>query len=142
VVRALSRLLHGFDKTYICIDALDECNEEHRLDLIRCLAELSSSQPDSTNFLPIRLFVTSRPPIAEYIKSHTYTALDSKIPLFATLEANTDDIATYIAHKIDEDKRVKMDDSFKKQIIAEIVSASQGMSVIDFACHVFQKNAS
>ncbi|CCX34027.1 Similar to Ankyrin repeat domain-containing protein 50; acc. no. Q9ULJ7 [Pyronema omphalodes CBS 100304] len=130
VVHALSRLLHDFDKTYICIDALDECNEEPRLDLIRCLAELSSSQPDSTNFLPIRLFVTGRPPMAEYVKSHTYTALDSKIPLFARLEANTDDIAAYVAHKIDEDKRVKMDDGFKKQIIDEIVSASQGMFLL------------
>jgi hypothetical protein len=54
-----------------------------------------------------------------------------------TLVANTEDIAAYIAHKIDEDKMDGMDDDFKEQIAKEIVSASQGMFVICLACLVF-----
>jgi hypothetical protein len=128
-VHALSRLLHGFDESYICIDALDECTEEHRWDLIQCLAGLSSSS-DRTNLLrPIRLFFTGQPPMEEYVKSHT--AVDPEIPLMAVkLEANTEDIAAYVAHKIDMDKGVRMKDDFKKHIVAEIVSASQRMFVI------------
>jgi hypothetical protein len=134
VVHALSELLRGFDKTYICIDALDECNEEDRRQLIQRLAELSSFS-DRDNLLPIRLFFTGRPPMEKYVKSHT--SVEPKIPLMVKLEANTEDIAAYIAHKIDEDKMVEMDDAFKKHIAEEIVSVSQGMFVICLACLVF-----
>ncbi|CCX31727.1 Similar to Putative ankyrin repeat protein RBE_0317; acc. no. Q1RJR6 [Pyronema omphalodes CBS 100304] len=122
-VQALSRLLHGFDKTNICIDALDEFNEEHRRDLIRCISGLSSSA-DHTNLRPIRLFLTGRPHMEDYVKSHT--AVVPKIPLLARLEANTEDIATYVAHKINMD-RVKVDDGFKKFLLP----ALQIESVLD-----------
>ncbi|KAI5810771.1 hypothetical protein BZA77DRAFT_347537 [Pyronema omphalodes] len=47
-------------KFYICIDALDECDEPHRAKLIQALATISRncSQPDT-----IRIFFTTRPHI-------------------------------------------------------------------------------
>jgi hypothetical protein len=45
------------------------------------------------------------------------------------LAANTDDIAVYVTHKLNEDATVTMTEDFKKQIVEEIVSTAQGMSV-------------
>ncbi|KAI5816207.1 hypothetical protein BZA77DRAFT_344472 [Pyronema omphalodes] len=126
-VHSLSRLLKGFDKTYICIDALDECNETDRRQLIQYLVELSSSSDDNES-RPIRLFFTGRPPMENYVISHT--SVEPEIPFMVKLQASTEDITAYIAHKIDEDKTIDMDDGFKKYIVEEIVSASKGMFLL------------
>ncbi|KAI5818441.1 hypothetical protein BZA77DRAFT_342841 [Pyronema omphalodes] len=126
-VSAFSGLIRCFDKTYICIDALDECNETDRRQLIQYLAELSSvsNQKDT---LPVRLFFTGRPSMEKYVQSHT--SIKPKIPLMVKLQASTEDIAAYIAHRISEDNMVGMDDDFKEHIIKEIVSASQNMFLL------------
>ncbi|KAI5816856.1 hypothetical protein BZA77DRAFT_343876 [Pyronema omphalodes] len=126
-VSALSGLIRGFDKTYICIDALDECNETDRRQLVHYLSEVSSLS-DQNNMLPVRLFFTGRPSMERYVSSHT--SIEPKIPLMVKLEARTEDIAAYIAHRLSEDKTVGMNDDFKEEIIKEIISASQKMFLL------------
>jgi hypothetical protein len=53
----------------------------------------------------------------------------SPSPLSMQLVANTGDIAAYVTHKLNQDKMVKMPEDFKKQIVEEIVTTAQGMSV-------------
>ncbi|KAI5816223.1 hypothetical protein BZA77DRAFT_293625 [Pyronema omphalodes] len=125
-LHVISLLLRGFDKIYICIDGLDECNERDRRLLVQYLVELSSS--NRSNPLSIRFFFTGSPAMEEYVKSHT--AVAPLIPVAMRLEANPEDVAAYIARRIEEDKLVQMDDGFKKHIIREIASASQGMFLL------------
>lgn len=121
----LSRILQEFDKVYICIDAQDECTEEPRRDLIGCLRGLSNSDPTESEPPEIRLFVTGRPHIKDYVATH-FSIAGSSIPLAMELKARNEDIAVCINYKLELDT-IKMDEDFKKQIVSEIVSTSQGM---------------
>ncbi|KAI5792890.1 hypothetical protein FPQ18DRAFT_19519 [Pyronema domesticum] len=40
-IRSLSKVLEGFDRVYLCLDALDECQDEHRRQLIQSLKDLA-----------------------------------------------------------------------------------------------------
>jgi hypothetical protein len=44
IIQCLSTTLRKFEKTYVCIDALDECHEEHRGKLIRHLKDIAASE--------------------------------------------------------------------------------------------------
>lgn len=124
VLEALSTMFQSFDKIYLCIDALDECTDEYRWSLLNHLKTLSN--PDESHLLSVKLFFTGRPQMKDYVNSHS----DIVSPRFVALEANSDDIAAYVAYELKMDTKVKMSDDFKNQIIAEIVAASQGMLVI------------
>jgi hypothetical protein len=121
--QALSLTLQTFDRVYLCIDALDECDEGHRGCFIDCIQELVTA--DIINSQPIKLFFTARPQIKDYIV--TRPSISSLNPLSMTLEANSGDIATYVTDKLEKDTRVKMEDEFKRTIVAEIVASSEGM---------------
>jgi hypothetical protein len=54
--RLLVELLKGLGRSYLVLDALDECSEEHRASLLRTLAQLGQSQG-------ARILITSRPHI-------------------------------------------------------------------------------
>ncbi|KAI5808432.1 hypothetical protein BZA77DRAFT_348101 [Pyronema omphalodes] len=128
IQRLLKKKKEGFEKTYICIDALDECNEADRRQLIQYLVELSSPSDNDDDYPPIRLFFTGRPTMEQYVTSHASIA--PTIPLTVKLEASTEDIAAYIAHKICEDHKFEMDDDLKNEIAEKIVSTSQGMFLL------------
>jgi hypothetical protein len=92
----LSQVISSFQRTYVCVDALDECPEEHRVNLIQSLRGLSAVDGHEST---INLFFTGRPHIKEHIKPSPSNG--SPIPSSVTLEANTEDIATYIVYKLD-----------------------------------------
>lgn len=127
-VQALSRTLRSFDRTYLCIEALDERLEEHRYEFIRCLNELGASDSNHPPF--IRIFLTGRPLIKNEVNSHPSVVANPRTLVSMLLEANTGDIAAYVTHKISMHTRVRMDEDFKRQIVAEITAASQGMLVV------------
>jgi hypothetical protein len=58
--RLLRETVKQLQKFYVCIDALDECNEKYRRELIQSLAKLSNECSRQTL---IRIFFTSRPHI-------------------------------------------------------------------------------
>jgi hypothetical protein len=66
-VKALSETLGLFDKAYLCIDALDECTEEHRGKLISCLTQLVTASHTTP---AVKLFFTGRPQMKGYVESH------------------------------------------------------------------------
>jgi hypothetical protein len=116
-LRFLSAILRTFDMTYLCIDALDECADDHRWNLIHSLKGLVVHDPTQLPF--VRLFFTGRPHMKNYISMSS-----------VTLEASEEDVSAYINYKLGMDTKAKMTDEFKKQIVTEILATSQGMLVI------------
>lgn len=118
-------VLESFHRAYICIDALDECDDDHRKVLLQLLARV---MPDST-----RLFLTSRPSVESDVNQY----LGVKSPIIIQHVANKQDIEKYINHRIDEDNRPDlMNDSLRNEIVAKISAASQQMWVYGNEPHI------
>ncbi|KAI5807783.1 hypothetical protein BZA77DRAFT_288824 [Pyronema omphalodes] len=108
--RLLGETIKQLRRFYICIDALDECDERHRADFIQALAKISSnsSQPDT-----IRIFFTTRPHIKweELVKRNPAIGSLDHI----CLKARQEDIRIYITHEID----VNQDEECMNEISGE-----------------------
>ncbi|KAI5810769.1 hypothetical protein BZA77DRAFT_162222, partial [Pyronema omphalodes] len=124
--RWLGETIKQLRKFYICIDALDECDEAHRAKLIQALATISSncSQPDT-----IRIFFTTRP----HIKCDELVKRNPGIGSLhhMRLKARQEDIRIYLTHEIDVDENKEcMDDELRKEILDTIVTNSDGMFLL------------
>jgi hypothetical protein len=107
-------LLRGFESTYVCIDALDECEPQSRSTLLRFLRTFNDGS--------LRVFCTSRPSIEA-------EAIDLLGPLGAkTVEifAHENDLRRHIHVKITQDRHNQaMDEELEEEITAELLSRSQ-----------------
>jgi hypothetical protein len=120
----LSQILRLFTKSYICIDALDECRDDERRSLVQSLKALS----DALKFYQYsaRIIVTARHHVNENVNRDLIEDPSSII----TLEANQEDIAKYVRQEMENDVNgVSMTDEFKEAVVAKILSSSNGMSV-------------
>jgi hypothetical protein len=127
MLQALSKTLRQFDKTYICISALDECDEKQRGKLAQSLKQLTAGTFDEREPLAVKLFFTGRPQMKDFINSHP--SMLSTLPVSIKLEASEGDIIAFIHHRIQEDTKVTMEEDFKNEIITNIVATSQGTLV-------------
>jgi len=110
ILKLLSAALKSQKRTFICIDALDECVAENRPEFLR---SLSSIIMDSEN---ARLFVTGRPHIQAALKEHHSGAL--QVILFKPAKG---DIQRYLEMKLlDDDLRQEMDSELKSGILEVI----------------------
>ncbi|KKZ63280.1 hypothetical protein EMCG_00263 [[Emmonsia] crescens] len=104
-----------FDRSYICIDALDECND------LAGLMELLVRLPS------VQICVMSRRHLKEAVQHHINN------PLSITVVAKQDDIHLYVKSKINED-RVKdsdlMDERLEKEISNKISKLSTGIFLL------------
>jgi hypothetical protein len=127
VFRILANALGRFKKAYICIDALDECqNERNRGDFLGHLRNLLPG--NAVRGHSVQIFVTGRPHVEVDVKG--FLLSDPGSTLSVKLEASTHDIMQYVAHEIEKDSRmgkVVMKDDFKKEIFDEITKHSGGM---------------
>jgi hypothetical protein len=121
--RLLGETVKQFQKFYVCIDALDECDEGHRRKLIEPLAKISNERSQQTS---IRIFFMARPHIdwKEIMKCHPGLG-----PLdYIRLKAHPDDIRRYVFHMIDMDENNGfMNDTLRSEILERIVDDSDGM---------------
>ena len=105
----------SYEKCFIVIDALDECNNQiHRKEIVRVLKILSTGK--------VRLFVTSRPhprDIREYFEN----------ALRITIEASEADIKSYCSRMIKENPNVAeiMDEALRERVASSIASKADGM---------------
>jgi hypothetical protein len=114
-------VLRHFDRFYICIDALDECNDRQRKHLLPLLAKIFGQSGTQS----ARLFVTGRPYMEKQIAGYFQVSLGS-----ITLSATADDIRRYVTRQLEmDDNYGDMDDSFKKEITDIIVDTADGMFV-------------
>jgi hypothetical protein len=111
-----SLILGQFDTVYICIDALDECEPESRVQLLQFLKSM-----DSTS---IRLFLTGRHSVAAEVTG-TFLVLSPKT---LSIIAAEEDIRIYLSQRLANDRYPEaMNESLNNQIVEKLVSLSQGL---------------
>ncbi|KAF3938207.1 Ankyrin-3 [Dactylella cylindrospora] len=114
------QLASSFATTYIVVDALDECDAEHRLDVLDVLQELADAG--------IRIFTTSRPHPEDI--NDVFEGADK-----IELTARPDDISKYIRAEIARYQRGKpktrqIEDQLKERIVTDLVYMSHGMFLL------------
>ena len=82
----------SLQQTFLCLDALDECMEEHRPDILDSLRQVLERSPST------RVFLTGRPQIRGEIERRLAgrTAIVSITP-------SRDDIVEYLRARLDKD---------------------------------------
>ena len=110
-------VLPSFDRIFICIDALDECLVEHRMEFLRSLRKIMQ------NSKGLRLSLTGRPHIPEEARKYL------KIPaVILNVQPSQDDITRYLVRKLDDDPDPDvMDGELRAEIMASIPRAFSKM---------------
>jgi hypothetical protein len=112
-----------FKRTYVCLDALDECRDV--IQLLKSLQNLSS----------VFFFMTSRRHLQVYVQGHFKEIL--AIPIVAS----ENDIRAYIKDKVDVNRTEEpeiMDDKLEGEIMDKIVASSKGMLVTLLPAHLIR----
>jgi len=98
------------ERTFICIDALDECVPESRVKLLNSLAQILQKSPS------IRIFLTGRPHIEPEIGRHLAGKVTS-LPI----STKRDDIIRYLHSRLEEDTTPDaMDSNLEADILEKI----------------------
>ncbi|KAI0105554.1 hypothetical protein GGR51DRAFT_192971 [Nemania sp. FL0031] len=110
VIKAMARI---FDKTFIFIDALDECLEQHRENFLGLAKELSGC---------VRFFITSRPHLDLTPTFPTLLRLD--------IMADESDVRAYLNHRITTHNRlsrlIKQSPKLKDEIVDTVYRKAEG----------------
>jgi len=106
-------------RTFLCLDALDECTEEHRSDILGSLRQVLERSPST------RVFLTGRPQIRGEIEIRLAgrTATLSIAP-------NSNDIVRYLRARLDKDTILgAMDSDLEADILKQIPESISEMYV-------------
>ena len=96
--------------TFICIDALDEYPDRHRVDLLNLLKQILEKAPGT------RLFLTGRPQIRSEVEEHLAGKAATR-----PITAAKNDIVTFLRAKLKEDTMPEaMNKSLEDAIIQKI----------------------
>lgn len=115
--QALLLTCEEYDRIFIVVDALDECDQIiHRRNLINCLRSLQSSPL-------ISIFITSRSHIED---TNNFFDKASKI----VIEAHETDLEKYLLREIEQSDIFEIiDKDFKEEIVQRVSKAAQSMCV-------------
>ena len=91
-VKLLRAALAPTKRTFICIDALDECPDQHISQLLTSLHTASQASPD------VRLLITGRPHIQSAVEKYVLGGAQV-IPI----NPNSEDIREYLEMKLERD---------------------------------------
>jgi len=101
--------------TFICIDALDECQEGHRAKLLDILKQVLRMSPGA------RLFLTGRPHIQSEVEKHLAGSVATR-----SITPTESDIIIFLLAKLWEDSRPDaMDKSLREDIIRNLGEVSE-----------------
>jgi len=116
--KLLISTLRTLERSYICIDALDEFPPDHRRELFKSLEQITRESPST------RLFVTGRPHIREEVEEHfTQRAEIQIIP-------REEDIKKYLITRLDNDTQPRaMSQDLREKILTTIPENISGMYV-------------
>ena len=87
------RAMAGTRRTFICVDALDECVPEHRMVVLESLGQILQWSQNT------RLFVTGRP----HVRSEMERKLDGATT-FMVIRATEDGVLRFLREKLREDR--------------------------------------
>ena len=106
-------------RTFICIDAVDECATEHQVKLLDSLAQLLQRSPGT------RIFVTGRP----HIQPEMGRRLAGRVAS-VSISPKRDDIVTYLRSRLAADTTLDaMDSTLQAEILNKIPSDISEMYV-------------
>ena len=101
-------------RTYICVDALDECMPEHRMVVLRSLGQILQASPNT------RIFITGR----SHVRSEVEKRLDGTAA-FILIEPTGDGIVNYLREKLRNDTTPEiMSDTLEANIMESISQLS------------------
>jgi len=119
ILELLQAALRSHGRTFICIDALDECGTEQLPEFLRSLHSIV------TGLSNVRLFVTGRPHIQTRLEEHYGGALQ-----IIQFKPAKEDIRGYLEMKLRDDGfRQEMDSELRKGIMEEILEKISEMYV-------------
>jgi len=96
--------------TFICIDALDECVEKHRPEILDSLRQILENAPNT------RMFLTGRRHIRGEIDRHL-----GRRAIVISIKPNCDDIVGYVRMRLSKDTTLEeMDSGLQDEIIKNI----------------------
>ena len=96
--------------TFICVDALDECAERHRPEVLDSLRQVLRKSPNT------RIFLTGR----QHIQGQIARCLGGKVVILS-VKPNDEDIAAYIRMRLSKDTSLDaMDSGLEGEIIKSI----------------------
>jgi len=97
-------------RTFICIDALDECAAEHRVSLLNSLSQILRMSPGT------RIFLTGRPQVHDEIRKR----LSGRVTTIR-ITPRRGDIIRYLHSRLEEDTTPDaMDSSLEEDILRKI----------------------
>ena len=106
-------------RTFVCIDALDECAAVHRVKLLTSLQQILEKSPCT------RIFMIGRP----HIRAEIEMRLPGRV-LSMSVGPSRDDIMEYLRLRLDEDETPDaMDESLEADILKKIPEAMSEMYV-------------
>ena len=118
IVRMLQAITSS-QRTFVCIDALDECTAGHRVKIIDSLKQILEKSPST------RIFITGRP----HIRAEIEKRLGGKV-ISVSLCPNKEDIIRYIRVRLGEDETPDaMDESLVADILEKIPQTVSEMYV-------------
>ena len=104
-------------RTFICIDALDECQERHRVKLLDSLGEILQKS------LSARIFLTGRPHIRTEVEKHLAGRAATR-----SITPTKNDMVLFLRAKLDEDTMPDaMGEGFAEEIMQNIPEAVSEM---------------
>ena len=107
-------------RTFVCIDALDECAAAHRVKLLNSLQQILETSPHT------RIFIIGRPHVREEVEKRLAGGVIS-VPV----GPSRDDIMEYIRLRLDEDETPDaMDASLEADILKKIPENMSEMYIL------------
>ncbi|KAI5782825.1 hypothetical protein FPQ18DRAFT_396894 [Pyronema domesticum] len=118
--RLLGETFKQLRRFYVCIDALDECNEENRGEFLRSLSKITKECSSIRTFLTAGRHIDWK----ELMKRNPgLGSFDHML-----LEVQPEDIRIYVSHEIDIDVNGDcMDGKLRSEILERIVDNSDGI---------------
>ena len=106
-------------RTFVCIDALDECAAGHRVKLLNSLQQILEKSPRT------RIFMIGRP----HVRAEVEKRLAGRV-ISVPVGPNKDDILEYLRLRLDEDETPDaMDESLEADILEKIPETMSEMYV-------------
>ena len=97
-------------RTFVCIDALDECAASHRVKLLNSLQQILEKSPRA------RIFIIGRP----HVQAEIERRLTGRV-ISVSVGSNKDDTMEYLRLRLDEDETSDaMDESLEADILEKI----------------------
>ena len=118
-IQTMLQTVSTSQRTFICVDALDECLAEHRQVVLKSLREILEKSPG------VRLFLTGR----SYIRGEVQSIL-AEAATFIEIKPDKGDIVTYIVAKLEEDtNKDAMNASLRTDILTKVPAIVSEMYV-------------